>query len=421
MKIKTSIISLALTCSLASPMLFADEHDGDKELKEQMQKIVNEYQKTYSDTELFTAVAASVIIPRDKKIDTNDITTVVAGTMGHPPLNQVITVDNLFDIGSITKSFTAMILLQLQAEDKLSLDDTLGKWLPQYPNWKEVTLRQLLNMTSSIPNYSEDPEVDKIFREDPGHLWTNEELLKYAYPEKPLKINKENYYEYSNSNYILAALVVEKVTQDSFENQLKKRITNSSNNLNSAYYLSGADGVATGKEIMSQRVHGYYYDEQSKKVVDTIVNDLSWTGAAGAIVATTADVARWVQMLYHGTLIDSVKREKALAELESVVSTKTGRPITTVTPEDPSGFGLGVVYRYDNEAKQRFWYYEGSTLGFRVMYLWSPCNDVTTVVALNSKGAEGNPDSKMGDHIALANKNLYNAIIRLHPELRCNA
>ncbi|WP_298628021.1 serine hydrolase [uncultured Legionella sp.] len=400
-------------------MLCAADSKEDKGLKEQMQKIVNEYYKQYSDREQFTAVAASVLVPRDKKIDLNDIQTVVTGTMGYPPLNQKITQENLFDIGSITKSFTSMILLQLQAEDKLSLDDTLGKWLPQYPNWKEVTLRQLLNMTSSIPNYSEAPEVDKILRDDPGHVWTNEELLKYADPEKPLKVNKENYYEYCNSNYILAALVIEKVTQDSFENQLKKRILNSSHHLNTAYYPAGADGVAVGNEIKAKRVHGYYYDEKSKKVVDTIGNDLSWAGAAGAIVATTEDVVRWVQMLYHGTLIDSAKREKTLIELESVVSSKTGRPIATVTAEDPAGFGLGVAYRYDNESKQRFWFYEGSTLGFRVMYLWSPCNDVTTVVALNSKGAEGNPDSKMGDHIGLANQNLYEAVIRLHPELRC--
>ncbi|MCL5272973.1 MAG: beta-lactamase family protein, partial [Gammaproteobacteria bacterium] len=349
MKIKSSIISLALMCSFTSPILCADEDNGNKELNKQMQKIVNEYYKTYSNSELFTAVAASVLIPHDKMTDINDIQTVVTGTMGVPPLNQAITSKNLFDIGSITKSFTAAILLQLQAEDRLSLDDTLGKWLPQYPNWKDVTLRQLLNMTSGIPNYSEDPEMDKIMLADLSHVWTNEELLKYAHPEKPLKVNKENYYEYCNSNYILAALVIEKATQDSFENQLKKRITNSNNQLNTAFYPAGADGVAVGKEIINQRVHGYFYDEKNNKLIDTIVNDLSWAGAAGAIVATTEDVVRWVQMLYHGTVFDSASREKTLTDLKSVVSVKTGRPISTVTEEEPGGFGLGVAYRYDKE------------------------------------------------------------------------
>ena len=77
----------------------------------------------------------------------------------------------------------------------------------------------------------------------------------------------------------------------------------------------------------------------------------------------------------------------------SVISVKTGQPINKVTEAEQKGFGLGVVAVYDKQFKQNFWFYEGSTLGFRVMYLWSPCNDVTTVVALNSKGGEGNKGS----------------------------
>lgn len=420
MKRNKSIFSLTLAASLISSPIFADSNSVDMELKNQMQKVVNDYYKKYSDKELFTAIAASAHIPGDKQSDSTRINTVVTGTIGVPPLTQKITPDNLFDIGSITKSFTAMILLQLQSEDKLSLDDTLGKWLPQYPNWKEVTLRQLLNMTSGIPNYSEDPVFDKKLKEL-TNVWTDQELLTYAHPEKPLKVNNENRYEYSNSNYILAALVIEKVTQDTFANQLKKRIINAKNHLNNSYYPAGPDGVAVGNEIMKQRIHGYFYDEKSKKSVDTIDNDLSWAASAGAIVATIDDVVTWVQLLYHGTLFEPAQREKALNELESLVSTKTGRPIATLTENDPSGFGLGVICRYDKESKQLFWYYEGSTLGFRVMYLWSPCNNVTTVVALNSKGAEGNPDSQMGDNISIANLELYNTIIKLHPELRCKA
>lgn len=419
MKIKSSICRLALVASLISTTSYADASSMDTELKQQMQKVVADYYKQYSDKELFTAMAASVLIPQNKQADIKNTITVVKGTMGFPPFNQEITSNSLFDIGSITKSFTSLILLQLQTEGVLSLDDTLGKWLPQYPNWKEVTLRQLLNMTSGIPNYSEDPVFAKKMMTDLSHVWTDEELLTYAHPEQALKVNHVNRYEYCNSNYVLAALVIEKATQDTFENQLKKRIINSKNNLNESYYPAGPNGVAVGNAIKNRRVHGYFYDEATKKSVDTINNDLSWASSAGAIVATVEDVVQWVQLLYHGTLINPEHREKILNELESVVSTKTGKPIDTVTAADPMAFGLGVAYRYDNEMKQRFWFYEGSTLGFRVMYLWSPCNDVTTVVALNSKGAEGNPDSKMGDHIGTANLHLYQAIMRLHPELQC--
>lgn len=421
MDIKLNILSLSLAVlAMTSSVCAAEEHPVSS-IKEPIQKIANDYYKQYSKTEQFTAMAVSVLVPHNRKIDANDITNVVIGTMGFPPLTQAITPDNLFDIGSITKSFTAFILLQLQTENKLSLEDSLGKWLPQYPQWKDVTLRQLLNMTSGIPNYSEDPVFDKKMMSDLARVWTNEELLTYAHPEKPLKHNRTNRYEYCNSNYILAALVIEKVTNDRFENQLKQRILTQNNYFQNTFYPAGLDGVAVEKAIKSRRVNGYFYDEAKRKRIDTINNDLSWAGAAGALVANTEDVIHWVQVLYHGVLINPVFKERALAELESIVSVKTGLPIASVSKEDPMGFGLGVASHYDDELKQSFWTYEGSTLGFRVMYLWTACNDVTTVVALNSKGGEGNKKSEIGDHIAEVSVTLYKAVLQHYPELRCEA
>ncbi|HHF7366343.1 TPA: serine hydrolase domain-containing protein [Legionella bozemanae] len=418
MKLKSQFLGFVLSAFLASPILYAGS-EVSSELTNQLQKEIEAYYKKYSKKERFTAIAASVLIPQNQMNYKKEIKTVAHGTMGYPPLSQPITSNNLFDIGSITKSFTALILLQLQTEDKLTLDDPLGKWLPQYPNWKNVTLRQLLNMTSGIPNYSEDDEFSKEMESHLDKIWTDEELLKYAHPEKPLKKRKGNLFEYSNSNYILAALIIEKITNDTFENQLKLRIINSKNGLNDTFYPAGPDGQSVEKAIENRRVHGYLYDEKKNKLIDTLTNDLSWAGAAGAIVATPEDVVHWVQLLYHGTLIKPIFRERILAELESVVSMKTGQPIPQVTEDDPYGFGLGVGYLYDKDLKQSFWVYKGSTLGFRVMYFWQPCNNVTTVVALNSKGGEGNPDSKLGDEIMEVNQNLYKLILKNHPELQC--
>lgn len=416
MKLRSHLLGFAFILFCTPPVLYAT---NDSSLTSQLQKEIEDYYKKYSKKEKFTAIAASVLIPQNQTNFKKEIKTVVHGTLGYPPLSQPVTPTNLFDIGSITKSFTALILLQLQTENKLTLDDRLGKWLPQYPNWKDVSLRQLLNMTSGIPNYSADDEFSKEMEAHLDRIWTDEELLKYAHPEKTLKKENGNSFEYSNSNYILAALVIEKVTQDTFANQLKLRIINSQNGLDNSFYPAGPDGQTVGKSIEQRRVHGYFYNEENNRLLDTLSNDLSWAGAAGAIVATTEDVVRWVQLLYHGTLIKPIFREQILAELESVVSMKTGKSIPTVTKEDPHGFGLGVGYLFDEDLKQRFWVYKGSTLGFRVMYFWQPCNNVVTVVALNSKGGEGNPDSKLGDEIMKVNQNLYKVILKNYPELQC--
>lgn len=416
MNLKTHLVQLSCIAAFGITSVFAGP-PVSKELKMELQKIVDHYYTDYSQKEQFSGIAASVLIPTNKQLDSRDIHTFVAGTIAFPPAAKALTPDNLFEIGSITKSFTSTIILQLQTEGKLSLNDTLGKWLPQYPQWKNVTLRQLLNMTSGIPNYSDDPVFLKELYGNLGRHWTNQELLTYAHPDQPIKINKDNQFDYCNSNYILAALVIEKATEDTYENQLNERII--SKGLTDTFYPAGPDGAKVKESIMSRLVHGYYFDEKTEKNVDIINDDLTWAGAAGAVVANTQDVVKWVQLLYHGMLIKPTYREDSLAYLETVVSMKTGKAIATVSEDDPMGFGLGVGYVYDAKSKQRFWFYEGSTLGFRVLYLWQPCNDVTTVVALNSKAAEGNEQSKLGNNIKTPALQMYQTIIDLYPDLRC--
>ncbi len=342
--------------------------------------------------------------------------TFVTGVIGYPPYDkQPVTTTNLFEIGSITKSFTSVIILQLAAEGLLDLNDKIGRWLPQYPHWKNVTIKQLLNMTSDIPSYSRNEKFQQIIYKNIRAEFTDEQLLKFADPNQSL--SGKHTFDYSNSNYILAGLIIEKITKDTFANVLQKRILNPYK-LTHTYYPAGRNWKIVREKVMPSMVHGYYYDNDgTKKMVDVTDSNLTWGGPAGAMISDTQDVATWVQILYHGLAIPKPYRAKALDELKSVVSA-TGQAIRTVSKHDPRGFGLGVGYIYDKEMG-RFWVYEGSGMGYRMMYLWRACNNISVVAALNNKAGEAHSTSNGGDHIQDLLMTMYKHVVAAYPKYNC--
>jgi D-alanyl-D-alanine carboxypeptidase len=130
-----------------------------------------------------------------------------AGKVGRDPDARPVDQDALYQMGSTSKSFTAAAILQLEAAGKLSIDDTLGKWLPEYPAWKDVTIRRLLNMTSGIPNYSETEWMSRVWAKEPMRPLALKELADAAYPSATNRLPVSKGYHYSNTNYVLAAMI----------------------------------------------------------------------------------------------------------------------------------------------------------------------------------------------------------------------
>ncbi len=407
------LLLMGIICLFVSPIVCSLTKDP---LDNQLQLIVDKFLQDNAAQEQLAGISASIFIPQEKQ-DHHDVKNFTAGTVGQAPFLNKLTSNDFFEIGRISQSFITVLILQLHTQNKLSLDDPLGKWLPEYTQWTKVTIRELLNMTSGIPNYSSDPAFQKKMNANLNYQWTNKELLAYAHPEKPLHQNQNHLFSYSDSNYLLAALVIEKVTKDNFSHQLAQLFKQA--NLNNSFYLAGPEAEKIKKEISNRLTHGYYYAKQDKKLMDSFNRNLSWLGAAGAVVATTEDVARWVLLLYRGTLIEARYREDALAAMETIISLKTGHPIPEVNELDSIGFGLGVSAYYDKKSKHTFWLYQGDTLGFRIIYFWNPCNDIVTVVAGNSKTGQEHFDFKLDDPLVQINLKLYQAIVKSHNELQC--
>jgi D-alanyl-D-alanine carboxypeptidase len=326
------------------------------------------YLQTRAQAEHASAVGLSVSLAgRASSID------VSAGTMRWGGSRSVNT-DSIWQIGSNTKAFTSVLLLQLEAKHKLSIDDTLGRWLPQYPQWRDVTIKRLLNMTSGIQTYDAQPAFLADYAANPYTNFSKDRLVGYV-----AGVSRVSGYSYSNTNYVLAEMIVEKVTGDSYAHTLYSRIITPLR-LRDMYYRPHL----YPRPVTSREPAGYFFIDQIPQLAGLVGRDvsrdtLSWARGAGGIVATTRDMTIWERALYGGRLLPP----KQQAELESLVSENTGEPIARTTPEDPSGFGLGVV-QVTTPKFGTVWTYEGATFGFRAIHVYFPSSGVIIATTVNS-------------------------------------
>ena len=292
----------------------------------------------------------------------------------------------LWQIGSNTKAFTSVLLLQLEAEGKLSVSDTLGKWLPQYPAWRHITVERLLNMTSGIPDYYTQPAFQRAYAADPGRYFSAARLVSYAYAAG-LPLQKG--WNYSNTNYILTQMIIERAGHDSYSDQLRRRIIIPLR-LHDTFYGPQALPAA----VAARQPAGYFFDSSTPLFASLLGEQvpklaLSSAQGAGAIISSLSDLTTWDRALYQGRELPGPQQR----QLESLVSEKTGLPIKTTTPADPAGFGLGVA-QFTSPATGTFWGYEGATYGYRVEHIYLPSSGAVIALAVNSATAAN--DDQLG-------------------------
>jgi D-alanyl-D-alanine carboxypeptidase len=269
-----------------------------------------------------------------------------------------------FRAGSLTKLFLANLILQLVDDGRLALEDRVSTFLPDLPGAGRITVRQLLNHTSGLSDYTRDEDFDRLYLTEPRREWGPQELIDIALKNGSTFAPGASW-EYSNTNYIILGLVAEGVTGRPLAELLDIYIVDE----------LGLEGtyLATGDDLPAIAARGYRLDRDGRWR-DVTILDASSAWAAGGIVTTAPDMCAFIRAMAEGELISQAMLAESLS----------WQPV----PEDQSfdGYGLGIAKRGELVG------HTSSIAGFEAAAYYLPAADASLVAWVNGEGTGGTPD-----------------------------
>lgn len=257
-------------------------------------------------------------------------------------------------IGSVTKTFTVTALLRLVDHKQVSLDDPISTYVHSVPNDNHITLRHLAQMRSGLFNYLLDDDFIKDYVTDPHRTFTTAEMLAYSF-KHPAAFPAGSQFQYSNTNTLLLAMVVEKATGLPFDRYVTRHV------LKPAHLTYTF--MPKGTEFPAPHAHGYTNQTANHSIADTTHwNPLG--GPSGAMISTLYDLRSWASTLAEGTLLSKATQAERL----------TMKP----TGLQGIGYGLGVFINHG-------WIgHNGSLPGYQTVMVYLPAVKATLVVHTTS-------------------------------------
>ncbi|MBU3161726.1 beta-lactamase family protein [Clostridium frigoris] len=305
-----------------------------------IQSKMSKYIKNYSAKNKFSG---TVLIAKDNEV-------ILDNGYGMADKNNKIANKSktVFEIASLTKQFTATAILMLQEKKLLSVQDTVDKYIPDYPEGDKIKIYSLLTHTSGIPDYNQPSKKGK-------YTYTPLEIIE-LFKNKPLKFVTGTKYEYSGSNYILLGYIIEKVSGMKYEQYVEKNIFKPLK-LNNTGFLSN-------KRTIKNKAIGYYLSKKQDKYKPAFNSESSTQYSAGGIYSTVKDLYTWDNALLGKKLIN----KKSLNDM--------------ITPRLHS-YGYGLIITKKGNGDKMIWD-NGSILGYS-SYIGKNINKNYVIIILSNK------------------------------------
>jgi D-alanyl-D-alanine carboxypeptidase len=272
--------------------------------------------------------------------------------------------------GSVGKTYVAAVALQLVGEKRLGLDDPISKylggepWFARLPNASRITVRQLMNHTSGLVRWEFDSAATAVMRAQPFKVWTPEERLAYLF-DKPAPFEPGAGWDYSDTNYIVLGMIIERLSGRSYYEELRRRILEPLELRNTIPSdRRQLPGVANGYAGPRNDLGGF--DASLPDSLLAVNPQLEWTG--GGIASTSEDLARWARLLYTGRVIDTA----LVRQMVEGVPARMGPNVR---------YGLGAIVRETRLGPA--WGHSGFFPGYATEMLYFPQSGVAVAIQVN--------------------------------------
>lgn len=261
-------------------------------------------------------------------------------------LNVNLTPQNVFQLGSITKQFTAVAVLMLEEQGKLQVQNPISKYIPDYPSGNKITIHHLLTHTSGIKDFTKMKSLNEIAQKE----MTPKAMVDF-FKNEPVNFAPGEKFDYNNSGYVLLGYIIELVSGQTYADFIRTKIFEKIG-MRHSYY-------ATDRQIINKRAYGYHKKENGY-VNKTLIN-FSVPYASGSLMSTATDMLKWQNALNQNLLLHAESTKKAF----STYRLNNGEEFT---------YGYGWHIKTINHTPSRE--HGGSIFGFKTMGVYIPSADI---------------------------------------------